>query len=272
VITNSLLINNYASASGGGLYVSSLAAPVLRQVTLYKNIAANGADIFTTIFSQTSVFSSIIWNPTRGKPARSYNSSQLNINNSLMSDLTGISGAGNLNTDPYFVNPVDFDGADNLFMTADDGLRLSETSPALTAGLAAGMPMADILGVPRTAPPDMGAYQGGFVAELAPLVIEDLVVGSGATATLGNKITVHYTGQLIDGTVFDSSYDRGEPFSLTLGTSQVIPGWEQGLQGMKVGGRRKLTIPSYLAYGSSAVGIIPPDSTLVFEVELVSIP
>ena len=115
-------------------------------------------------------------------------------------------------------------------------------------------------------------FGGGLVGELAPRGIEDLVVGSGATATLGNKITVHDTGQLIDGTVFDSSYDRGEPFSLTLGTSQVIPGWEQGLQGMKVGGRRKLTIPSYLAYGSSAVGIIPPDSTLVFEVELVSIP
>jgi FKBP-type peptidyl-prolyl cis-trans isomerase FkpA len=103
------------------------------------------------------------------------------------------------------------------------------------------------------------------------LVIEDLVVGTGPTAAVGDTVNVHYVGTLTNGTKFDSSYDRGQPFAFRIGAGQVIAGWEQGIPGMKVGGKRRLTIPPSLAYGNQAVGSIPPNSTLVFEVELVSI-
>jgi peptidylprolyl isomerase len=104
------------------------------------------------------------------------------------------------------------------------------------------------------------------------LVIEDITVGTGATAAAGDTLTVNYTGTLLDGTKFDSSLDPGRtPFQFVLGAGQVIAGWDQGLVGMKVGGRRKLTIPPSLGYGSRAVGPIPPNSTLVFVVDLLSI-
>ncbi len=104
------------------------------------------------------------------------------------------------------------------------------------------------------------------------LKIEELKVGTGAEATANKKITVHYTGWLTDGKKFDSSVDRGQPFSFTLGAGQVIAGWDQGFAGMKVGGKRKLTIPSHMGYGAhGAGGVIPPNATLVFEVELLSV-
>jgi len=104
------------------------------------------------------------------------------------------------------------------------------------------------------------------------LVIEDLSEGSGAAATAGQHVTVHYTGWLTDGTKFDSSKDRGDPFDFPLGARHVIAGWDEGVQGMKVGGTRKLTIPSQLGYGArGAGGVIPPNATLVFEVELLAI-
>ncbi len=104
------------------------------------------------------------------------------------------------------------------------------------------------------------------------LIMEDLVVGSGATAASGQKVTVHYTGWLTNGTKFDSSKDRGDPFVFPLGKGQVIKGWDQGVQGMKVGGKRKLTIPPEMGYGSrGAGGVIPPNATLVFEVELLGV-
>lgn len=104
------------------------------------------------------------------------------------------------------------------------------------------------------------------------LKIETLKEGTGAAAKNGDTVSVHYTGTLIDGTKFDSSLDRGEPFSFTLGEGRVIAGWEQGILGMKVGEQRKLFIPSALAYGSSgAGGIIPPNAPLIFEVELLEI-
>lgn len=104
------------------------------------------------------------------------------------------------------------------------------------------------------------------------LKIEDLKVGTGAEAVTGKKITVNYAGTLTDGTKFDNSYDRGEPFSFTLGAGEVIQGWDQGFKGMKIGGKRKLTIPSELGYGAQgAGGVIPPNATLIFEVELLKV-
>jgi FKBP-type peptidyl-prolyl cis-trans isomerase len=101
---------------------------------------------------------------------------------------------------------------------------------------------------------------------------EDLVVGSGAEAVAGKTVSVHYTGKLTDGTKFDSSLDRGDPFSFRLGAGQVIKGWDQGVAGMKVGGKRMLTVPPELGYGERGFpGAIPPNSTLVFEVELLGV-
>jgi FKBP-type peptidyl-prolyl cis-trans isomerase len=103
------------------------------------------------------------------------------------------------------------------------------------------------------------------------LVSTDLVVGTGATAVSGDTVTVHYIGTFTNGTKFDSSYDRNQPFTFRLGAGQVIAGFDQGVTGMRVGGKRRLTIPPSLAYGSQGQGTIPPNSTLVFEIDLLSI-
>jgi len=104
------------------------------------------------------------------------------------------------------------------------------------------------------------------------LKYEDLLEGEGKVAEANQKVSVHYTGWLTDGTKFDSSLDRNDPFSFPLGGGRVIRGWDEGVQGMKVGGKRKLTIPPQLGYGSAgAGGVIPPNATLVFEVELLEI-
>ncbi len=104
------------------------------------------------------------------------------------------------------------------------------------------------------------------------LQIEDVVVGTGAEAIKGKTVSVHYTGWLTDGKKFDSSKDRGQPFQFPLGRGHVIRGWDEGVAGMKVGGKRKLTIPPDLGYGAQgAGGVIPPNATLVFEVELLGV-
>ena len=104
------------------------------------------------------------------------------------------------------------------------------------------------------------------------LVVDDLQVGTGAAEVkAGDTITVNYRGTLTDGTQFDSSYDRNEPFTTQIGIGKVIPGWDQGMLGMKKGGKRKLTIPSELAYGAQANGKIPANSTLIFEIEMLDI-
>jgi FKBP-type peptidyl-prolyl cis-trans isomerase len=102
---------------------------------------------------------------------------------------------------------------------------------------------------------------------------EDIKVGTGAVAEAGKSVTVHYTGWLTDGKKFDSSKDHGQPFTFQLGAGQVIKGWDQGVAGMKVGGQRKLTIPPSLGYGAAGAGggLIPPNATLVFEVELLDV-
>ncbi len=108
--------------------------------------------------------------------------------------------------------------------------------------------------------------------EIPQVKIEDTQVGTGAEAVPGKRLTVHYTGKLENGTKFDSSLDRNQPFTFQLGAGEVIAGWDQGLQGMKVGGKRILTIPPSLAYGEQGFGdVIPPNATLIFEVELLGV-
>ena len=118
--------------------------------------------------------------------------------------------------------------------------------------------------------PEIDPPQGDIPFELE---IDDLVVGDGAEATPGKKVTVHYVGvSFHTGEEFDASWNRGEPFRFKLGKGQVIPGWDQGVQGMRVGGRRRLTIPSAMAYGArGAGGVIQPHEPLVFVVDLLDV-
>lgn len=99
----------------------------------------------------------------------------------------------------------------------------------------------------------------------------DMKVGDGESPQAGQLVTVHYTGWLEDGTKFDSSVDKNRPFEFTIGAGRVIKGWDEGVMTMKVGGKRKLTIPPELGYGARGIGPIPPNSTLIFEVELLAI-
>jgi FKBP-type peptidyl-prolyl cis-trans isomerase len=122
----------------------------------------------------------------------------------------------------------------------------------------------------QPAPPALAAGEATTTA--SGLIVQELAVGDGALAEAGRSVSVHYSGWLTDGTKFDSSLDRGQPFEFRLGAGQVIPGWDEGVAGMKVGGKRKLTVPPQLGYGShGAGGVIPPDAVLVFEVELLAV-
>ena len=103
------------------------------------------------------------------------------------------------------------------------------------------------------------------------LQITDIRLGDGKAVVKGALITTQYTGTLEDGTVFDSSGERGKPFQCVIGTGRVIKGWDQGLMGMQVGGKRKLWVPAHLGYGERQVGSIPPNSNLVFEIELLEV-
>lgn len=134
--------------------------------------------------------------------------------------------------------------------------------------------------LPATLNPDpaMNSYAPALGVDLTKmtksstgLYSQDLTVGTGATATAGDSVQVHYTGWLANGTKFDSSVDRGKPFEFRLGAGRVIKGWDEGVAGMKVGGKRKLVLPANLGYGASGVGPIPPNAVLVFDVELLGI-
>lgn len=123
-----------------------------------------------------------------------------------------------------------------------------------------------------TAPSPSGTGSAKMDNNVTTLKIEDQVVGTGDLATAGKKITVNYSGTLTNGTKFDSSYDRNQPFVFTLGAGEVIQGWDKGFDGMKVGGKRKLTIPPDMGYGAQGAGsAIPPNATLIFEVELLKV-
>ena len=115
--------------------------------------------------------------------------------------------------------------------------------------------------------------EADYTTTASGLKYYDFVVGDGAAPTAGQSVSVHYTGWLLEGGKFDSSLDRGEPFTFNIGAGQVIPGWDEGVMSMKVGGKRQLVIPSDLAYGPTGAGggIIPPNATLVFEVELLAV-
>ena len=124
---------------------------------------------------------------------------------------------------------------------------------------------------PKVQPKPAGKL-GPIPKEADKLITEDITIGTGPTATPGKSVSVNYTGTLTDGTKFDSSLDRGDPFNFNLGGGEVIRGWDQGVAGMKVGGKRRLIIPSELGYGpNGSPPVIPPNATLVFTVELLGV-
>ena len=121
-------------------------------------------------------------------------------------------------------------------------------------------------------PFEQSGAEGKEITTSSGLQYIDLKVGTGAAAQAGQTVSVHYTGWLENGKKFDSSVDRGQPFSFPLGAGRVIKGWDEGVQGMRVGGKRKLMIPSSLGYGArGAGGVIPPNAALIFEVELLGV-
>jgi len=140
--------------------------------------------------------------------------------------------------------------------------------------IAAVVYFAFLRGSPSSTPPSSSSFtpSENMVTTASGLQYEDLVVGNGPEAVAGNVVSVNYTGWLENGTKFDSSFDRGVPYEFPLGQGRVIKGWDEGVVGMKVGGKRRLIIPPSLGYGASgAGGAIPPNATLIFEVELLEI-
>lgn len=156
------------------------------------------------------------------------------------------------------------------------GGEKAEPAADATASADTAQPAADAtrpsVGVPAEFAPSLGVDLSRMTRTPSGLYVEDLEEGQGLQARPGHVVSVHYTGWLPNGVKFDSSRDRGEPFSFQLGAHQVIPGWEEGVNGMRIGGERLLVIPPSLAYGQRGVpGTIPPSATLVFKVELLDI-
>lgn len=162
----------------------------------------------------------------------------------------------------------------SLAACAGSGTRTT-TQPATTEATEAA-PTSSTVGEesepPASTEPAVADTFPAGVKETKKLVVKDLKVGTGPEAAPGSTVVVQYTGWLVDGTKFDSSRDRGQPFSFPLGGGQVIKGWDEGVKGMKAGGKRVLVIPADLGYGAQgAGGVIPPNATLVFVVELVRV-
>lgn len=152
-----------------------------------------------------------------------------------------------------------------------NSLRLLCCGLAIALGAAASAP---VQSAPKSKGKAMSKAGKSSKVRVLPggLRVQDLKVGRGALATSGKNVTVHYIGTLTNGKKFDASYDRHQPFSFALGAGQVIPGWDQGVKGMRVGGKRKLTIPGSLAYGpQGSPPVIPPNATLIFVVELLGV-
>lgn len=167
---------------------------------------------------------------------------------------------------------------------ADSGKPAADaTAPAPAAQPSASKPAEPKAATPKASAPKVKVAEPTFAASLginpkelratpSGLKMVDVKAGNGTEATAGHEVVVHYTGWLTDGKKFDSSRDRGEPFTFNLGAGEVIQGWDQGVDGMKVGGRRKLVIPADLGYGDNgAPPDIPPGATLVFDVELLEV-
>lgn len=278
VITNGVFVQNSATAYGGGLFAYNRANAQLKYVTFFDNTAVGGADIYAHSLTNLNVSNAIVW-ADMGTSARATAllTSSLAISNSLVRNLgaTTHSGSGNIEGDPLFVNPGIIAGADGLFRTADDGLFLSDTSPALTLGGSSNFPTTDLTGAARQAPTSAGAYHGSAGAAPIPppsVTIEEVEAGTGTDIVAnGDEVGILYTGTLTNGTQFDSNVASGVPFTFTVGSGSVIAGMSQGVVGMKLGGKRRLTVPPTLGYGDNAFGPVPPNSTLIFEVELASL-
>lgn len=148
---------------------------------------------------------------------------------------------------------------------------LSSQSSQKIAQTAFPSPTNAIINNQQTASKSASVTAENFITMNDGLKLEDLKEGTGSAVIAGNTVTVNYLGTLQNGTKFDSSYDRNAPFTTQIGVGQVIKGWDEGIIGMKTGGKRKLIIPSSLGYGDQATGSIPPNSTLIFEVELLNI-
>ncbi len=150
-------------------------------------------------------------------------------------------------------------------------VRVNKTATVTRTDIPAGNGVIHLINA-VLAPPTTTPRKGKAVTTSSGLQYEDIVEGTGASPTAGKTVSVHYTGTLTDGTKFDSSRDRNQPFKFTIGVGQVIKGWDEGVLSMKVGGRRKLTVPPDLGYGArGAGGVIPPNATLVFDVELLGV-
>ncbi|MBF2054244.1 MAG: FKBP-type peptidyl-prolyl cis-trans isomerase [Candidatus Sericytochromatia bacterium] len=267
-ITNVLIYGNQSSRAGG-MGNFNHADPVLRHVTMYDNQAEEGAEMFNTLLANPQIFSSIIWNDNAN--AVMHFNTLLQVTSSLIKGLDNIehTGFGNININPQFVDYTNAAGPDGVFMTADDGLRLSNTSPARNFGWGVGMPTLDIVGLTRETPPEMGAYEGDYETVLQPLGITDIEEGTGLEVEAGDIITVAYVGTVENsGTTLDSS----NSFTFTIGVGGVIPGWDQGLIGMKAGGTRQLVIPPHLGYGDGAIDLgYDPASNLIFVINLLDV-